>query len=386
MFSTLRTRSRASWIRLGSVTLALVLMIAAPFFAESKWLFLGILCMGMAIGAIGLTVLVGTAGQLSLAHGFFVAVGAYGYAFLAGSPEDPQLWGLGWPPLLAATGGVVLAALAGLLFSPVAARLRGLYLGLASLALVFIGEHILATARPLTGGPNGREIDPLAIAEFQLSGNDPDFSVFGVPFGMNERLWFVALFGIIVAIVVASRIVTGRSGRALQLLRDNTAAAAAMGVDVQRQKAEAFVFSSAFAGAAGVFLALSYQFIVPESFGLTMSINFLAMIIIGGMGSIGGAVAGAVIVTALPTLITLSSVALPFVSQTGGAGTITPGLLSQIIFGAAVIAILILEPGGLAGITRRLVRRIGFPTPAETVPIHSRTIGDGSPTRIKEKI
>lgn len=386
MFSNLRSRSRASWVRGGAVAVAFALMIAAPFFAESKWLFLGILCMSMAIGAIGLTVLVGTAGQLSLAHGFFVAVGAYGYAVLAGSPDDPELWGLGWPPLLAATGGVVLAAIAGLLFSPVAARLKGLYLGLASLALVFIGEHILLSARPLTGGPNGREIDPLAIADFQLSGRKPDFVLFGVPFGMNERLWFVALVGIVIAIVVASRIVKGRSGRALQLLRDNSAAAAAMGVNVQRQKAEAFVFSSAFAGAAGVFLALSYQFIVPESFGLTMSINFLAMVIIGGMGSIGGAVAGAVIVTALPTLITLSSVALPFVSQTGGVGTITPGLLSQIIFGAAVILILILEPGGLAGITRRLARRISFPPKITSTPNRSRTFAEGPPARIKEKI
>src|SRR6185437_10073493 len=98
--------------------------------------------MAAAIGAIGLTLLVGVAGQLSLGHAFFVAVGAYGYAFLAG-PTTGTVHGGGWPPALAAVGAVVAAGAAGALFSPIAGRLRGIYLGLASLGLVFLGQHLL---------------------------------------------------------------------------------------------------------------------------------------------------------------------------------------------------------------------------------------------------
>lgn len=365
MSNRIRAPRRIRVPRITLAAVALVVMLGAPFYIEGDWLFLGILCMAMAIGAVGLTVLVGTAGQLSLAHGFFVAIGAYGYALLSGKTDDADLWGLGWPPVLAAVGAVLLSAIAGLIFSPVAARLKGLYLGLASLALVFIGQHVLATGRPLTGGPNGRSTEPFAIGQFELSGSTPDFVLLGVPLEWRERLWYLALIGVIVAIVVATRVVKGRTGRALQLVRDNPSAAAAMGVNVQRAKAEAFVFSSGFGGAAGVILALSYRFIVPQSFDINMSVNFLAMVIIGGLGSVWGAVAGAAFVTSLPLLIDRFSGVLPFISQPGSGG-ITAGLLSQIIYGIAIVLILVREPGGLADIARRVSRFLNFPAKKRT--------------------
>src|SRR3954466_6119604 len=125
----------------------------------------GLFAMSAAIGAIGLTLLVGTTGQLSLAHAFFVGLGAYGYSYLAGDSggagtplSAPD--GLGLPPLLAGILAVLLAGLAGAAFSPIAARLKGIYLGLASIGLVFIGQHIMQNASAITGGFNGRDAAP----------------------------------------------------------------------------------------------------------------------------------------------------------------------------------------------------------------------------------
>src|SRR5204863_9611123 len=129
--------------------------------------------LSAAIGAIGLTLLVGVTGQLSLAHAFFIGIGAYGYSYLAGPGKGPGTAlsapaGLGWPPLLAAIGAVLLAGLAGAVFSPIASRLQGIYLGLASIGLVFIGQHIMQNATGLTVGFNGRDAPPLSLFGFHL--------------------------------------------------------------------------------------------------------------------------------------------------------------------------------------------------------------------------
>ena len=133
---------------------AAVVLAALPLYLESFWLQTGLFAMAAIVAAIGLTLLVGIAGQLSLGHAFFVAIGAYGYAYLAGQEtagtDGPS--GLGLPPLVALVGAVALAGLAGALFSPISGRVRGIYLGLASLGLVFLGQHILQNATAITGG------------------------------------------------------------------------------------------------------------------------------------------------------------------------------------------------------------------------------------------
>jgi branched-chain amino acid transport system permease protein len=171
--------------RLGAAALVLFLLWL-PQYAEGFWLQTGLFAMSAAIGAIGLTLLVGVTGQLSLAHAFFVAIGAYGYCFLAGE-AIPGLssapGGADLPPWLAMIGAVLLAGLAGALFSPIAGRLRGIYLGLASLGLVFIGQHILFNAKDITGGFNGRDATPFSLFGFTFADTHPDrFVVFGVPY------------------------------------------------------------------------------------------------------------------------------------------------------------------------------------------------------------
>lgn len=353
-----RTLPRARLVRGVALTVTLAILLIVPLYLDRSWLIVGILSMAAAVGAIGLTILVGTAGQLSLAHAFFLAVGAYGYAYLAGEPSDSGVSGLGWPTFLAAAVAVGLAALAGLLFSPVAARIRGLYLGVASLGLVFIGQHLLLNLTPVTGGSNGREVVPLEIFGFELTGRSPSFAVLGVPFGDRERLWYVVLAALLVAIYTAHGIISRRPGRALTMVRDNEAAASALGIHVQTYKASAFVLSSAFAGAAGVLTALAFGYVVPQYFGLALSINFLVMILIGGLGSIGGAVVGALIVTALPLFLDRLTAGIG-VFAAPGSGGYDATTVSAIVFGALVVGVIILEPGGMAQLARRITSRFG---------------------------
>ena len=328
------------------------LALAAPLSLTGFWLQTGLFAMAAAIGAVGLTLLVGVAGQLSLAHAFFVAVGAYGYAFLAGT-DDGRLAGAGWPPAAAMVGAVALAGVAGALFSPIAGRLRGIYLGLASLGLVFLGQHLLLNATAVTGGFNGRDAEPFSLPGLSFTAGDPELVVFGVPYGPLERLWYLGLLLLAVAYWYARNVLRGRPGRALAGLRDSEVAAAAMGVDVRRYRAAAFVVSSAYAGLAGVLLALVFGRIVPESFGFLMSVDFLVMIIIGGLGSLPGAVTGAVLVTALPLVLSRYSDALPLLAAPGEPG-VGAAEAARLLYGAAVVAVLLFAPGGLADLGRRL--------------------------------
>lgn len=332
---------------------AVLLIALVPLYLDQSWTIIGVFSMGAAIAAIGLTILTGTAGQLSLAHACFVAIGAYTYAVLSGSGGG-DVAGLGVTPILAAVLGVVVAGLAGLAFSPVAARLRGFYLGVSTIGLVFIAQWVIKDAVALTGGVNGRVVEPLTIAGFELSGSNPthELTVLGVPFGGTERLWYVSLMLLILAIVVANRILRSRPGRALKLVRDNESAAAAMGISVQRAKATAFILSSAFAGLGGVLFAVASNFIGSGNFGLPVSIAYLAMIVIGGRGSVGGAVGGAVFVTALPLVLDKFSDSLPFLAAPGSNGY-TAGIVASIIYGLVVIAVIVGRPDGVASFFNR---------------------------------
>ena len=330
--------------RLGTAVAIVVVLAALPLWLESFWLQTALFAMAAMVAAIGLSLLVGIAGQLSLAHAFFVAIGAYGYSYLAERI----------PPLLALVAAVLLAGLAGALFSPISGRVRGIYLGLASLGLVFLGQHILQNATGITGGYSGIAVPPFSLFGFSFSNESPDsLVILGVPFGPLERLWYLGVVLVAVAVWYGRNIVRSRPGRALATLRDSEVAAEVMGVDVVRYKAAAFCVSSMYAGLGGVLMALAFGRIVPESFGLLLSIDFLVMIVIGGAGSVGGAAAGALFVTALPLVLNHYSGSLPLLAEpgTGGVGAAE---FSRFVYGAAIVAVLLFARDGLAGLARRL--------------------------------
>jgi branched-chain amino acid transport system permease protein len=334
---------RRSLLRPVILAVLLVVLLALPLYVDEFWLRTGFAVFGAIVGAIGLNLLVGTSGQLSLAHAFFLACGAVTYVFVSGESGGiglADLSGLGLPPLIGMIAGVLVAGLAGLLFSPIAARLRGIYLGVASLGLVFIGQHVLNSWTSVTGGFNGRSA--------------PDFVLFGFTFGNKDPE-----LGLVLALAAywfARNLLRSRPGRALQTLRDSEVAASVMGVNVQRYKGRVFLVSSMYAGLAGVMYGLSIGSIAPESFGLEVSILFLAMIVLGGLGSVGGAALGALFVTAMPLIFQRYADALPFVGRPGEGG-LAPGEAARYLFGLAIILVIMFEPAGLAGLAGRLRRK-----------------------------
>ena len=350
---------RRSPLKLLLVLAALVVMLLLPLYVPEFWLRTGFAVFGAVVGAIGLNLLVGTTGQLSLAHAFFLAVGAVSYVYVSGEPGGigiADLSGLGLPPIVGMVVGVLLAGLAGLLFSPLAARLRGIYLGVASLALVFIGVHVLNAWTSVTGGFNGRSAPEFSLFGFTFGNTDPDLFVLGVPFREAERLWYLGLVLALAAYLFARNLLRSRPGRALQTLRDSEVAASVMGVNVQGYKARIFLVSSMYGGLSGVMYALSIGSIAPESFDLVVSILYLAMIVLGGLGSVNGAVLGAVFVSALPLVLQRYADAIPFVGGQGEGG-LAAGEAARFLFGAAIILVILFEPAGLAGIARRITGR-----------------------------
>lgn len=353
------TSSGRSRLRLVLWLVGLALLLVAPIYVEEFWLRTGFAVFGGVVGAIGLNLLVGTTGQLSLAHAFFLAVGATTYVYVSGQPGGTatEVDGLGAPPLVGLLAGVLLAGLAGLLFSPIAARLRGIYLGVASLGLVFIGQHLLNTWTSITGGFNGRTAPRFSLFGFEFSSAEkPYLAVLGVPFGEAERLWYLGLFLAVAAYWFAHNILRSRPGRALQTLRDSEVAASVMGVNVQAYKARIFLISSMYAGLAGVLTALSIGSIAPESFDLLLSVLFLAMIVLGGLGSVAGAALGALFVIALPQVFQQYADAIPFVSGVGEGG-VAAGEAARYLFGLAIILVVLFEPGGIVGFAQRFRRR-----------------------------
>ncbi|MEU4534207.1 branched-chain amino acid ABC transporter permease [Streptosporangium sp. NPDC023825] len=351
--------------------------IAVPFYLEGFWLQAGLFAMSAAIGAIGINLLTGATGQLSMGHAFFLAVGAYAYVYFGSEPEGGAhaLGGLGLPTPVAALLAVLTAGVAGGVFSPIAGRLKGAYLGIATLALIFVGQHVLFNAEPVTGGYNGRTVPPMELFGFAFA-DTPELVVAQVPFGSLERLWFLGLVLLTGAALFARGVLRGRPGRAMNTIRDHEIAAGVMGVPVARYRAGVFVLSSMYGGLAGVLIALVFQRTVPDYFGLLLSLDYLAMIIIGGLGSVAGAVIGAIFISMLPQLLSRYSDALPLVAEPGSGG-VSPAEAARILYGAAVVAVVLFLPGGLLGLAGRLRlavdRRLTSAPPAPATSATSAT-------------
>jgi branched-chain amino acid transport system permease protein len=368
-------RSRAVWALCALWVAAGVVVVMAPLYLDAFWLQLGFFCFAAAVGTLGLNLLAGFAGQLSLAHGFFLAVGAYAYVFLAGESETGvggTLSGASLPTWLAALLAIASAGAAGLLFSPISGRLRGIYLGVASLALIFIGQHVLHNYESVTGGFYGRDVPELSLLGFTFGDENPTLTVLGVVFGREELLWYLGAAVLLVAFLCARNIVRGRPGRAMQLIRDNEVAASSMGIDVRRYKASAFVLSSLYAGTAGVMVALALERAVPEYFGLALSITYLVMVVIGGLGSLPGSIAGAFFVVALPEVLNHYAGSFPFLSEPGSGG-VGAAEFADYIYGLLVVAVILFIPRGLAGLLTSLAHKATThpstaPAPAGVAP------------------
>jgi branched-chain amino acid transport system permease protein len=314
--------------------------VVLPFGLSASNLTTATFVVIAAIGATGLNVLVGYGGQISLGHAFFLAAGAYTGAVLGG---DHGVSAAVWLP----AAGLVAAAF-GLLVGPMALRLRGLYLAIVTLGVVFIGQHVLLNSPGISGGPQGRTFPPVVIGPFDFSPGQT-LQLGGLTIDRSGLYYYLALAILAPATAFACSLRRARSGRAMLAVRERETAASVMGIDVGRTKVAAFVVSSALAGISGALYASFLSFAQPTQWNLTMSIQFIAAIIVGGMGSTAGPLLGSAVVFALPSVLK----SLPFVPEEGTGG-VSVGDLTSICYGVLIVAFLVLEPRGLVGLADRL--------------------------------
>lgn len=333
-----------------ALALAGVIALGLVFiFGGDAWLSVLDFTMIAAIATLGLNVLSGYAGQISLGHAFFMAVGAYTAAWLGGDvptgPTDPAGLGLSFLIWIPAAG--LVAGLVGALVGPTALRLRGFYLGIVTLALVFIGQYVFRNARRLSGGPQGRSFPAPGFGDFSFASPT---TVLGLDLTSNQWYFLLILLLLALSAVFVANVARTRAGRALQAVRDNEVGAAIMGVNLFRAKMGAFILSSCLAGIAGALWASFAGFAEPGTWDLVFSIQFVAAMLVGGVASVWGSIVGAAFVFALPLALENLSL-LPVSASSRG---ISSGDLSAIIYGLLIIVFLLFEPAGIIGLIRRL--------------------------------
>jgi branched-chain amino acid transport system permease protein len=316
-----------------------------------------------SIGALGLNIITGMGGQISLGHAFFLGLGAYTAAIMggveqtrvgAGGVTEVVIRGYGLDMLIWLPAAGVVAALAGLIVAPVATRLRGLYLAFVTLGLVFLGEHIFREARTLTGGAgNGRPTAEHRVLGFRF---DEGGEVFGLYLSKAQKLFFLGLVLLLVMGLAAKNLFRSRVGRALAAIRDRDIAAEMMGIPLARYKLIAFVVSSFYAGIAGALFWAVVGRLTAEGFSFLLSIKYIAMIMIGGVATVSGSIMGAFFITFLPKVVEwLASLpGLAHYITTDPSGMINTFQFEQILFGLFIVGFLILEPMGLYGIWIRV--------------------------------
>jgi len=383
-----------TWTQRALMSLLVVAMVLLPFnlpiinqlpfirfIGDGDWIRLTTQAVIFAIAALGLNLLTGVAGQVSLGHAFFMGAGASASAYLGGQASGGT-WGHGLPIWIWLPGAGITAGLLGVIIAPAAVRVRGLYLGIVTVGLVFIGIHLSRVLPEISGPPEvGRNFPALefrwwreeaAAISFTDDGNWLWFDI-----GGNQKTYLFCLALLAVAILVAKNLVRSRTGRALQAIRDRDVAAEIMGVPEFKYKLIAFAISSFFAGIAGALFASFISRLSAEYWDLILSVEFIAILLIGGAGTIAGTLLGAFFVVLLPRLI--EDFAGWMTEQAAGEGPwasfwdlfvsagsndfgfvssseVAPGAalpvsaLDTLLYGALVVIFLLFEPLGLFGI------------------------------------
>jgi len=347
----LNTPAKRFWT---GILLLTVLVLPWMPFATRAWIGNLTVVLIYAIGGIGLNLVTGYAGQVSLGHAFFVGVGAFSAAFMGGSPGraagglELEMWI--WLP---ASG--LIAMVIGLAVAPLAARVRGLYLAILTLGLVFLGEHIFREWEFITGGFIGRSAPDPIIGGFNLYQRQ---EIFGIDVTREAIFYTFCLVILVIMAVLARNLARSGAGRAFAAVRDRDIAAEIMGVPLLRTKVVAFGISSFYAGICGALLTIPFGQITPENFGglagLLLSVEFLAVILIGGVATISGSIIGAAFVVLLPRFVEIGSQYIPFVGGQGSGAFLTVFQVNGILFGALIVAFLVLEPRGLFGLWLRI--------------------------------
>lgn len=296
----------------------LFLMAVLPFIIDEYYLSVINLCGVFAVAAVGLDLLTGICGQISLGHGAFMAVGAYTYAYLVSISVNP---------CLAFLAGGVVAGISGFIVGLPALRIKGLYLAIITLGCVFISTDLILYFGDYTGGHNGMVIPAPSLGSV----------VFDTCINKYYLIWILAVVGI----VMGRLLKRSKLGRAFSYIRFSEVAAEVNGVSLPLYKTLAFSLGCFYAGIAGCLLGISNEFIGMEDFSIETSLLLLIMLIIGGTGSIYGAAIGAIILTfILPESLDYISEYVTFIK---------PEDLKALLFGFLTLVFIILEPNGIYG-------------------------------------
>ena len=328
-----------------AVRLAVIVVggLSVPFWAGDYWLSTFGFVLIAAIGALGLDVLTGRTGQISLGHAFFLAAGAYVGGYLGGNEHLTAAVSI---PLAGVAAGV-LGALAG----PAALRLRGLYLGIVTIGLVYIGQYVVQTWTAFSGGPGGRSLPDPKFGSLNFASG---FSIGSHLFDRNACYYYLAFLLLALAMLYVHNLGRSKLGRDMTAVRDRELAAAVLGVNVARTKVRAFVISSALAGISGALYGSFIGFVNPQTWSLVLSIEYVIMIVVGGMASLWGPLLGSVFVIGFPSLLQRVSSSLSFLSNGNNQGVITTTDAAAITFGVLLIVFLLVEPGGVMALVRRI--------------------------------
>lgn len=313
---------RKKWISLG--VLALLIALLPLFFPSGYYYRVGALIFVNALSVVGLVILIGYAGQISLGHAGFAGIGAYACAL---APEH-----LGLHPALALVLGAVISGVMAALIGKPILRLKGYYLAVATLGFGILVSMVLTNERALTGGPDG-----MNVADLGLRGllRDMGWRLSGGEF------WYM-LCGVVLLVGawLALNLFDSPAGRAMRALHGSEVAAATVGIDVPRQKLRAFVISAVYASVAGSLLALQNGYITPDVAGFMHSVEMVTMAVLGGVASVLGATFGAAILTLLPQVLTVFAE------------------YEQLVLGLVMVLVMIFLPQGLLpSIARRLQGR-----------------------------
>jgi branched-chain amino acid transport system permease protein len=337
-----------------SMIIGVALVAMLPLMLTDSWLQIFALAFAASIAAIGMNLVTGFAGQVSLGHAFFIGIGAYTAAALTGDVDGRQIgFGMQWWLALPAAG--LVAGLAGFIVAPLATRLRGLYLAIVTLGLVFLGEHIFRQWRSLTGGVGAGRRG--VIAEVFGVRLDRAGEHFGIVLTAQQKLFWLSLVMLIIFALLARNLGRSKVGRAFAAIRDRDVAAEVMGVRLSTYKSLAFSISSFYAGIGGAMIYTIVNVVEPQSFNLLMSVQYLAMILIGGVGTVSGSIMGAFFVTFLPRFTRELPHYIPAISGSPtlqGGAWFTVFQLEAILYGGLIIGFLIFQPRGLFGLWIKL--------------------------------
>lgn len=349
----------------GSIAIVLLL----PFFVSSDFWMTVLGAAGVfALGGLGLNLLTGYAGQVSLGQAAFVLIGAYVAAYFGVDQ--------GWPMPLWLGAATLVGGLIGAAIGPFALRFKGNYLVVVTLALVFVTVHVLRNWESFSGGLDGKSVSDASlwfIVDFA------NLNLFGKEFTRLQGIFYLTWFFVGLATLGMANIVRTRPGRALQAIRDRDIAAEVIGVRVARNKIIVFALSSALAGLAGGLDAVRTRFLTPgvAEAELLESIRYVAVIVVGGIGTVTGAIVGALFLGPLPELIEQYSETINFTvpildqpllkASATSDGIMTTAVLSEILFGVLLVVFLMFQPRGLVGMfgnARRwfAAKRHGAPT------------------------